>query len=132
MKVTRRSRTNQQSTMPHATAATEWKIRVLSSSRCSRKLIDGIRSSSAAGGSSRWVSGIVGIVCGIEIGLNRATLLRWQGIFSRRRRYNSSRRFGGQNLSFLLVFLLPLLVLKLADFGLDLRFEFVGGAFEFV
>src|SRR5690242_4081669 len=132
MNATSRSLTSQQTTMPQTTATTEWKIRVLSSSRCSRKLIDGIRSSSAAGGSSVLVSGIVSVGCGAYIAGDRSAFHgRWRK-FRRSCRNGPCGRRRRQDLALLFVLLLPLLILKLADFRLDLRLELVRGALELI
>src|SRR6476660_5630535 len=130
MNRTSRSRTNQHSSIPAATATTEWKIRVLSSSRCSRKLIDDIRSSSAAGGSSVLVSGIVSVVFGAYIAGDRPAFQgRWRK-FRWSCRNGPRGRLRRQNFALLFVLLLPLLIFKLADFRFDLGLELVRGTLE--
>src|SRR6476620_4437898 len=109
--------------MPMATATRAWKMRVRSSSRCSRKLIDGIRSSSAAGGSSVGVSDIGSVVSGGHIPVHRPAFW-WRGRqLGGSCGYRSNGRLRGQNLALFLVLFLPLLIFELADFRFDLRLE---------
>src|SRR5215472_12276628 len=133
MNVTRRSRIIQETAMPQAMATSAWKILVLSSSKCSRKLMEGMRSSSASVGSMVVVvtSDIGGILRGrIYVGRSGRGLrvFRQPGVASGSDR--PSRRLRRQNRRLLFPFLLALLIFQLADFGFDLSLEFVGGAFE--
>src|SRR6185437_1962152 len=133
MNVTRRSRMNQLPSMPMAMATTEWKIRVLSSSRCSRKLIEGMRSSSAWGASS---VGTAGMGCvmrgGIYCRRRTGTAQRIGARRVSRRLDGPCRRCGRKDLLLFFPLLLLLLVFQLADFSFDLCLEFVRRPFEFV
>src|SRR5215469_1695901 len=134
MNETRRSRKIQQTAMPQAIATIAWKILVLSSSKCSRKLMEGMRSSSASTGSMVLVtSGIGGILGGrIYFGRSRIGLrVFWQPGVARGG-YRPSGRLWRQNRLLLFPFLLALLIFQLADFRFDLSLELVGGALELV
>src|SRR6266700_3836799 len=127
----RRSRYTQHTDIPQPTAASAWKILFLSSSRCSRKLIEGIGSGSVSGDSnSVMASGIGGVLLGrIHVILSGCGIRRCFNVRQELRRlYRTGRWLGGRQnllLLFSLPFLLPLLDFKLADLGLDLRFELV-------
>src|SRR5258706_12703218 len=100
-------------------------MRFRSSSRCSRKLIDAIRSFSISGGSSVLVSGIGGFGRGVELAGNRPAFLRRWRIRKRLRGYHPGRGRRRQDLLVLFSLLLPFLILNLADLRFDLRLEFL-------
>src|SRR5205814_8616964 len=82
--------------MPAAIATNAWKIRVRSSSRCSRKLIEGICSESVSGASSSAVeSGIGGVVGGRSQVVGRAGLGSFLVLMACRRRGLFVPWFGG-------------------------------------